>query len=98
MASARAAGLNVFGETCPQYLALDESRFKSKDGYLYSCCPPIRTRKDNAALWEAVRRARESSGESSGAGPRVGYLVALDETFSQVVAEGEVATDAERDG
>lgn len=30
-----------------------------------------------AALWEAVRRARESSGESSGAGPRVGYLVAL---------------------
>jgi predicted hotdog family 3-hydroxylacyl-ACP dehydratase len=32
-----------------------------------------------AALWEAVRRARESSGASSGAGPRVGYLVALRE-------------------
>ncbi len=30
-----------------------------------------------AALWEAVRRSREPSGESGGAGPRVGYLVAL---------------------
>lgn len=54
VASGRAAGLNIYGETCPQYLALDESRFKGKDGYLYSCCPPIRTRKDNAALWSAL--------------------------------------------
>lgn len=58
VASGRAAGLKVFGETCPQYLALDESRFNGKDGHLYSCCPPIRTRCDNAALWEAISRGQ----------------------------------------
>jgi len=58
VASARASGLKVLGETCPQYLALDESRFKGKDGYLYSCCPPIRTKDDNAALWAAVKKGQ----------------------------------------
>ena len=55
IAAARKAGLKVLGETCPQYLALDESRFRGRDGYLYSCCPPIRTREDNAALWRALK-------------------------------------------
>ncbi|OGR68621.1 MAG: hypothetical protein A2081_03500 [Elusimicrobia bacterium GWC2_61_19] len=58
VAAARKAGLKVMGETCPQYLALDESRFKGKDGYMYSCCPPIRTREDNAGLWAAVKKGR----------------------------------------
>lgn len=52
----RAAGLRIMGETCPQYLALDESRFKGRDGYLYSCCPPIRAKADNAGLWQAVKK------------------------------------------
>lgn len=54
-AAARAAGVRVMGETCPQYLALEESRFKGRDGYLYSCCPPIRTKEDNAGLWKALK-------------------------------------------
>lgn len=58
VAGARAAGFKVMGETCPQYLALDESRFKGRDGYLYSCCPPIRTKGDNAALWKAAKRGQ----------------------------------------
>ncbi|PJA17768.1 MAG: hypothetical protein COX65_00560, partial [Elusimicrobia bacterium CG_4_10_14_0_2_um_filter_56_8] len=58
VAAARKAGLKVMGETCPQYLALDESRFKSKGGYLYSCCPPIRTKEDNTALWEAADKGQ----------------------------------------
>lgn len=58
VAAARAAGLKVMGETCPQYLALDESRFKGKDGYLYSCCPPIRTKDDNAGLWAALKKGQ----------------------------------------
>ena len=56
VAAARSAGLKVMGETCPQYLALDESRFKGRDGYLYSCCPPIRTKEDNGALWKAAKK------------------------------------------
>jgi dihydropyrimidinase len=54
VAAARAAGLKVMGETCPQYLALDEGLFGRKDGHLYSCCPPLRTKADNAALWKAA--------------------------------------------
>jgi len=56
VAAARRAGVRVMGETCPQYLALDESSFKGRDGYLYSCCPPIRSKEDNAALWLALKR------------------------------------------
>ncbi|OGR44761.1 MAG: hypothetical protein A2X35_05535 [Elusimicrobia bacterium GWA2_61_42] len=56
--AARKAGLKVMGETCPHYLALDESCFKGKDGYLYSCCPPIRTKEDNARLWQAVKKGQ----------------------------------------
>lgn len=55
IAAARKAGLKVMGETCPQYLALDESLFRRKDGHLYSCCPPIRGKDDNAALWKALK-------------------------------------------
>jgi len=58
VAAGRAAGLKIMGETCPQYLALDESRFKTRDGYLYSCCPPIRTKADNAGLWKAAKKGQ----------------------------------------
>ncbi|MDD2804322.1 MAG: amidohydrolase family protein [Elusimicrobiales bacterium] len=58
VAAARAAGFKVMGETCPQYLTLDETRFKGKDGHLYSCCPPIRTKGDNRALWAALGKGR----------------------------------------
>lgn len=54
-ASARRAGARIMGETCPQYLALDESRFAGRDGHMYSCCPPIRTKDDNAGLWKALK-------------------------------------------
>jgi predicted hotdog family 3-hydroxylacyl-ACP dehydratase len=54
-----------------------------------------------AALWEAVRRARESSGESGGAGPRVGYLVALrDLAFfaERIPADASLVASARLDG
>ncbi len=54
VAAARRAGLKAMGETCPQYLALDESLFRRRDGHLYSCCPPVRGKADNAALWKAL--------------------------------------------
>ncbi|MCM2266353.1 MAG: amidohydrolase family protein [Elusimicrobiales bacterium] len=53
-AAARKSGLKVMGETCPQYLALDESVFRGKDAHQYSCCPPIRSKADNKALWKAL--------------------------------------------
>lgn len=51
---ARAAGADVTGETCPQYLVLDEHTVE-RHGSLAKIGPPLRTSSDREALWEAVR-------------------------------------------
>ncbi len=50
---ARDRGIDVFAETCPQYLLLDEERYKEPDfgGAKYVMSPPLRTKESNAALW-----------------------------------------------
>jgi dihydropyrimidinase len=54
---ARDRGVNIFAETCPQYLLLDEERYKEPDfaGAKYVMSPPLRTKESNAALWEGLR-------------------------------------------
>jgi len=55
--AARARGQkNLFIETCPQYLLLDESLYLREDGLKYIMSPPLRTDKDREALWDGVRR------------------------------------------
>lgn len=53
---ARNSGLEVYGETCPQYLLLDDSvydaPFEKSAPYIIS--PPIRKKDDRQALWEAL--------------------------------------------
>ncbi|MDQ7823605.1 MAG: dihydropyrimidinase [Candidatus Eremiobacteraeota bacterium] len=49
-------GVKVHAETCPQYLLLDDSLFKKKDGHLYATCPQIRKKPDIERLWIAVQR------------------------------------------
>ncbi len=51
--AARDRGIDVFAETCPQYLLLDEERYKEPDfgGAKYVMSPPLRTKESNAALW-----------------------------------------------
>lgn len=59
IAAARRRGQTVYVETCPQYLALDDSVYYDPDfssAARYVCAPPIRTREDSAALWHALRR------------------------------------------
>lgn len=54
---ARLRGQKIIVETCPQYLALDESVFEKEKNIArrYICCPPIRTKEDSNALWEAIK-------------------------------------------
>ncbi|MBE7007858.1 MAG: dihydropyrimidinase [Ruminococcaceae bacterium] len=57
--AARQRGQTVYVETCPQYLLLDDSLYYDPDysraaGYV--CAPPLRTREDAEALWQALRR------------------------------------------
>lgn len=54
---ARDRGVDIFSETCPQYLLLDEERYKAPgfEGAKYVMSPPLRTRESNVALWEGLR-------------------------------------------
>jgi dihydropyrimidinase len=53
---AKKEGLPLFCETCPQYLLLDESVYSKPlpDSLKYVISPPIRSKKDQEALWEAL--------------------------------------------
>lgn len=54
---AQKKGQAVFGETCPQYLLLDDSKYKGEFCAVapFVMSPPLRKRKDNVALWEALK-------------------------------------------
>jgi dihydropyrimidinase len=49
-------GWNVFGETCPQYLLLDDSVYDKPDfeGAAYVMSPPIRPKGHQEVLWNAL--------------------------------------------
>ncbi|WP_244420157.1 dihydropyrimidinase [Streptomyces hygroscopicus] len=57
IAQARDKGLNVFGETCPQYLFLSTDNLAEPDfaGAKYVCSTPLRPREHQAALWRGLR-------------------------------------------
>lgn len=54
VAAARKAGRNVFAETCPQYLLLDESRYDGPDGLKYVMSPPLRQPEHAETLWNGL--------------------------------------------
>ena len=56
--AARQRGQTVYCETCPQYLVLDRSVYYQEDwleSAKYVCSPPIRTVRDQKALWRGIR-------------------------------------------
>ncbi|MFH8366809.1 dihydropyrimidinase [Streptomyces sp. NPDC018031] len=57
LAAARDLGLDVFGETCPQYLFLSTDNLAEPDfeGAKYVCSTPLRPREHQAALWRGLR-------------------------------------------
>jgi dihydropyrimidinase len=54
LAYARAQGLPVMGETCPQYLFFTIDDMRRPDGAKWVCSPPVREKKDNERLWTAI--------------------------------------------
>ena len=54
---ARERGLEVYGETCPQYLLLDSSRCETDDfsGAKYVMSPPLRAPENQDRLWAGLR-------------------------------------------
>ncbi|MGB5295885.1 MAG: dihydropyrimidinase [Thermoanaerobaculia bacterium] len=57
LAKAQDSGWEIYGETCPQYLLLDESVYEKPDfeAASYVIAPPIRPAEHQEALWEALR-------------------------------------------
>ncbi len=47
---------SVYAETCPQYLLLDDSKYRGEYQQTapYVMSPPLRTKEDSAALWDAL--------------------------------------------
>ena len=58
VAAARAKGLPVWGETCPQYLYLNDGCYAAPgfESAKFVCTPPMRRMADNEALWIGLQR------------------------------------------
>lgn len=54
LAYARARSLPVMGETCPAYLFFTTEQLERADGAKWVCSPPMRTARDNEALWKGL--------------------------------------------
>ena len=52
---ARERGINVMGETCPQYLFFTIDQMRQSDGSKWVCSPPMREEKDNRHLWSGLK-------------------------------------------
>jgi len=57
IAKARKKGYKIYGETCPQYLVLDQSYLEKSDfeGAKYVWSPPLREKWNQDVLWTALR-------------------------------------------
>ncbi len=54
LAYARERGVQVMGETCPQYMFFSADKLSKPDGAKWVCSPPLRTPADNQRLWAGV--------------------------------------------
>jgi dihydropyrimidinase len=54
--AAQSGGQNIFAETCPQYLVLDDTKYDGEFDQTapYIMSPPLRKRIDNEELWRAL--------------------------------------------
>jgi dihydropyrimidinase len=55
--AARSRGLEIYGETCPQYLLLDASLYEADDfsAAKYVMSPPLRSAENQGQLWDGLR-------------------------------------------
>ena len=60
IANARTKGFDVWGETCPQYLVLDQTYLEKPnfEGAKYVWSPPLREKQHQAVLWNALKNGQ----------------------------------------
>lgn len=52
---ARSKGLQMMGETCPQYLLFNDEKLTGEEASKWVCSPPLRKREDQQRLWQGLR-------------------------------------------
>jgi dihydropyrimidinase len=52
--AARRRGVQVFGETCPQFLTLTDSVLKGEEGHLFASSPQVKSEEDRERLWQGL--------------------------------------------
>lgn len=91
IARAQARGLKVWGETCPQYIALTAADMDRPgfEGAKFMCSPAPRDAADHAAMWDVLRRgtldvvSSDHSGWSYG-GARGKQVNGIDAVFRDI--------------
>ncbi|WP_243387866.1 dihydropyrimidinase [Bacillus kexueae] len=60
ISKARDKGLNIWGETCPQYLVLDKTYLEKPnfEGAKYVWSPPLRDKEHQEVLWNALKNGQ----------------------------------------
>ncbi|MBU3956042.1 dihydropyrimidinase [bacterium] len=55
VAKAKKEGVQIWNETCPQYLLLTDDVYKKANGHYYACCPQMKKKHDAQGLLKAVK-------------------------------------------
>lgn len=53
---AKDEGIEIYAETCPQYLEFTCDVYKREDGRNFVCSPPMKGEESRQALWEGIKR------------------------------------------
>ncbi|MFJ6415371.1 amidohydrolase family protein [Paeniglutamicibacter sp. NPDC091659] len=56
--AAKSQGVQAYSETCPHYVALDDSVYAGPLPEYYACCPPMRDRETMLALRESLNAGK----------------------------------------
>lgn len=81
-------GGQVYAETRPVYLFLDESLYRLPDrkGNLYVCLPPLRPKEDQEVLWDGLRNGEIQTYATDHAPWKSGQKLDPDRNFTQMPA------------
>jgi dihydropyrimidinase len=82
--NARASGVRVWSETCPQYVFLEESLYEGAHPERYVCSPPLRDEVRRAHMWELLLSGHVTGWGSDHCCYSVGQKVANKNDFRRI--------------
>ncbi|MEH7415089.1 dihydropyrimidinase [Neobacillus drentensis] len=96
IAEARSKGIDIWGETCPQYLVLDQSYLEKPnfEGAKYVWSPPLREKWNQAELWNALKTGQlQTLGSDQCSFDFVGQKDLGKDDFSKIPNGGPIIED-----